>query len=63
MSLAGSTGVKTVAPPTRELEGQFHGLALKVFSGHAFCSDVRREGSCLGNVTLTERMLACGPGA
>jgi hypothetical protein len=36
---------------------------LKTVSVHAFCNVVRREGSCLGSLTLTLAMFACVPHA
>src|SRR5664279_3402361 len=59
-------GVLAVAVPTSDSFGQDAGFASKTAARHAFCSVVRRDGSCLGSETLTERMLAspppgCGP--
>ena len=61
MSGTGRMGVIAVACPTRDAGGQVAGLVLKVESTQAFCSVVRREGSCLGRSTFTERMFACVP--
>ena len=57
----GRIGVMAFAVPTREAAGQVAGFVLNVLSVHAFCSVVRREGSCFGRLTLTERMLAWVP--
>src|ERR1022692_4605374 len=54
-------GVITFACQTRESVGHAAGLAWNVAAGHAFCSVVRREGSCLGRSTLTDLKLACVP--
>ena len=55
-----------LAVPTSDSAGQPAGLALNCASVHAFCSVVKREGSCLGRSTLTDLMFAspppaCGP--
>ena len=62
VSFAGSVGVFARAPPTWEPAGQLNGFAAKVASGHAFCSVLRREGSCLGSATSTDLMFACPEG-
>src|SRR5262245_23629694 len=54
----GSVGVTAVTVPTFDSGGHEDGLAANVASRHAFCSVVRREGSCLGSVTSTDLMLA-----
>src|ERR1022692_5234874 len=54
-------GVITFACPTRESVGHAAGSAWNAAAGHAFCSVVRREGSCLGRSTLTDLKLACVP--
>ncbi len=43
-----------LAPPTNEPLGQLNGFAANTASGHAFCSVVSREGSCLGSCTMTD---------
>ena len=43
--------------------GQPAGLVLNCAAVHAFCSVVRREGSCLGRSTLTSLMFAWVPRA
>ena len=47
-----------MAIPTTDAAGQLAGFALKIAAGHAFCSVVSREGSCLGSSTLTFAMFA-----
>ena len=55
----GSTGVTAVAVPTSDSFAQLKRVVLRtVFARHAFCSVVRREGSCLGSVTNTDLMFA-----
>ena len=57
--MPGSTGVTTVAVPTSEPSArQLTGFAANVASGQAFCSVVKREGSCLGSSTNTDFMFA-----
>src|SRR5271154_4933139 len=56
--MPGSVGVTAVAVPTFEPSGHANGLASNNAARHAFCSVVRREGSCLGSVTNTEAMFA-----
>ena len=46
-------GVIAFACPTTDAAGQPAGLVLNCAAVHAFCSVVRREGSCLGSSTLT----------
>ena len=48
----------TVALPTLDPAGQSNGFAAYVAARHAFCSVVRREGSCGGSCTSTEWMFA-----
>ena len=58
LSGTGITGVIAFACPTIDAGGHAAGLALNVAAGHAFCSVVSREGSCLGRSTLTFAMFA-----
>ena len=52
----------TVALPTFDPLGQEAGAAAKVASGQAFCSVLRREGSCSGSEATTEwRFASCAP--
>src|SRR5437588_7751583 len=62
VSEAFKTGVTAVPVPTTEAAGHDAGFAANVASGHAFCSVVSLEGSCLGRLTLTLAMFAW-PGA
>src|SRR5262249_59107420 len=57
-SLSGRRGVLARAPPTNEPLGHLNGSAANTASGQAFCSVVRREGSCLGSCTSTDLMFA-----
>src|SRR5450759_2530330 len=54
-------GVVAVALPIRDAAGHAAGFALNVLSRHAFCNVVSLDGSCLGRLTLTERMFASLP--
>jgi hypothetical protein len=51
-------GVIASALPTTDATGQVAGFASKVAAKQAFCSVVRRAGSCLGKSTLTDLMFA-----
>src|SRR6516165_4885709 len=57
-SLSGSSDVLARAPPTNEPLGHLNGSAANTASGQAFCSVVRREGSCRGSCTRTDLMFA-----
>ncbi len=60
-SLTGRIGVTACTAPITDAAGHDAGFASNVASGHAFCSVVNREGSCLGSSTLTCAMFDCGP--
>ena len=49
------------ACPMFDAAGQPAGFVLNCAAVHAFCSVVRREGSCLGRSTLTSLMFAWVP--
>ena len=50
-----------LACPMIDAGGHPAGLVLNCAAVHAFCSVVRREGSCLGRSTLTLLMFAWVP--
>ena len=52
-----------LACPMIDAAGQPAGFASNCAAVHAFCSVVRREGSCLGSSTLTLLMFAWVPSA
>src|SRR6476646_999499 len=58
LSFTFNVGVFARTPPTNDPDGQVFGFAAKVASGHAFCSVVRRDGSCVGRLTSTDLTFA-----
>src|ERR1700735_894369 len=61
VSGTGSIGVIAVACPITDAGGHVAGFVSNSFSVHAFCSVVKRDGSCFGRSTLTRLMFDCGP--
>jgi len=53
--------VCTTACPMTDSGGQLAGFVSNALAVHAFCSVVKREGSCLGSSTLTDLTLASVP--
>ena len=51
----------TTACPMTDSGGQLAGFVSNALAVHAFCSVVKREGSCLGSSTLTDLTLASVP--